>query len=345
MLTVEENIMIKIMYNQGFSMRQIATKLGVSRNTVKRHLACLDSITYANRNIVKSKLKLTSYEKYIKDRIDAAKPNWIPATVIFNEILEQGYQGSLSLLSHYMYNLKPKKPEEKLIRFETEPGEQMQVDWAAFGKKFSAFIAILGYSRLGYVEFVDNEKIESLLHCHENAFDFFEGVPKNILYDNMKTVVIDRNKYGINLHKFNPKLWDFAKRYNFVPTLCKPYRAKTKGKVERFIHYLRYSFYNPLISKFKQNNLQPDLIVLNNEVVRWLKEQANQRVHATTGKIPYEAWQLEKDNLQSMPLKSPIEDLTKNDLINLKVELPASLQTYDCSALQHSLEIYDNLIH
>lgn len=345
MLTVEENIMIKIMYSQGFSMRQIAKKLRVSRNTVRRHLTCLDATTYANRNIVKSKLKLTAYEQYIKARIAAAKPNWIPATVIFNEIVARGYQGSISLLSHYMQNLKPKKPEEKLIRFETEPGEQMQVDWAAFGKKFSAFIAILGYSRLGYVEFVDNEKIESLLNCHENAFDFFAGVPKNILYDNMKTVVIDRNKYGINLHKFNPKLWDFAKRYKFVPNLCKPYRAKTKGKVERFIHYLRYSFYNPLISKFKQNNLQLDLIVLNNEVIRWLKEQANQRVHATTGKIPYEAWQLEKEHLQIMPCRSLREDLPKTDPINLKVELPVNLEKYDCSVLQHSLEIYDNLIH
>lgn len=345
MLTVEENIMIKIMYNQGFSMRQIAKQLSISRNTVKRHLGCLNATTYANRNIVKLNLKLTAYESYIKARIDAAKPNWIPATVIFNEIIERGYQGSISLLSHYMHTLKPKKTEEKLIRFETEPGEQMQVDWAEFGKKFSAFIAILGYSRLGYVEFVDNEKIESLLNCHENAFDFFEGVPKNILYDNMKTVVIARNKYGINLHKFNPRLWDFAKRYKFIPSLCKPYRAKTKGKVERFIHYLRYSFYNPLISKFKQNNLQPDLIVLNNEVIRWLKEQANQRIHATTDKIPYEVWQLEKEHLQIIPSRSLKEDSTKNDSIHLKAELSINLEKYDCSILQHSLKIYDNLIH
>ena len=106
----------------------------------------------------------------------------------------------------------------------------------------SAFVATLGYSRASYVEFVTNEKLVTLIECHKRAFDYFGGVPEEVLYDNMKTVILDRDTYGPGIHRFNKGMLDFAKHYGFCLKVCRPYRAKTKGKVERFNRYLRESF-------------------------------------------------------------------------------------------------------
>jgi len=97
-----------------------------------------------------------------------------------------------------------------------------------------------------------NEQFDTLRDCHEQAFDAFGGVPLEVLYDNMRTVVQQRNFYGRGLHQFHPGLKDLAHHYTFMPRLCRPYRAKTKGKVERSIGYIRRSFYVPLISRYKQ---------------------------------------------------------------------------------------------
>jgi transposase len=107
----------------------------------------------------------------------------------------------------------------------------------------------LGWSRATYVEFVTDERLETQLGCHERAFYFFGGVPREVLYDNMRTVVTDRDRYGPGLHRYNRTFLDFAHHHGFVPRLCRPYRAKTEGKVERFIRYLRASFYVPLASQ------------------------------------------------------------------------------------------------
>ena len=110
----------------------------------------------------------------------------------------------------------------------------------------------MGYSRTSYVEFVSNEKFATLKLWHINAFEYFGGVPKQVLYNNMKTVVLGRDVYGEGLHRFHPGLWDLSKYYLFTPKLCRPFRAQTKGKVERFNRYLRNSFYYPLAGSLKQ---------------------------------------------------------------------------------------------
>ena len=138
------------------------------------------------------------------------------------------------------------------------------------------------------------------------VFDFFEGVVKDVLYDNMKTVVIERDAYGAGRHRFNSGLWDFARHYGFQPKLCKPYRAKTKGKVERFNHYLRYSFFVPLASQLKQAGLVVDVAAANQAVRGWLRMIANPRVHGTTGKVPQACWETERTHLQ--PLPAPLYD-------------------------------------
>ena len=141
--------------------------------------------------------------------------------------------------------LRPKEVIEPTVRFETAPGEQMQVDWAVIRRgenRLSVFVATLGWSRATYVEFVTDERVETLIEAHENAFFAFGGVPREVLYDNMRTVVTDRDRYGPGLHRYNRTFLDLAHHCGFLPRLCRPYRAQTKGKVERFIGYLRKSF-------------------------------------------------------------------------------------------------------
>lgn len=282
MLILEQVMTIEILHQQGYSQRAIARELGLSRNTVKKYLAKQGQAKRVRVKAVKQQ-KLDAHKGYLQSRIQAAKPDWIPATVLWEEIKAQGYHGGISRLRDYLREFKG-LTVEPIHRFETAPGKQMQVDWAVFRRshpRLSALIATLGFSRMAYVEFVDNERLETLLLCLHHAFEALGGVPQDILFDNMKTVVIERHGYGAGVHRFQAGLWDFAKHYGFKPTLCQPYRAQTKGKVERFIRYLRESFYVPLRASLAHVNLQVDKQTANEKVKHWLAHTANCRLHAT----------------------------------------------------------------
>jgi transposase len=235
--------------------------------------------------------------------------------------------------------LKPQAPEDPVVRFETKPGEQMQVDWGEFRQgrdPLAAFVATLGFSRYSYVEFVADKTIETLKRCHANAFDWFEGVPQRVLYDNMKTVILARHTYGPGLHRFQPAFLDFAHHYGYLPQVCQPYRAKTKGKVERFIGFLRYSFYVPLMSKLRSAGLALDVQTANHEVRRWLNDIANARTHGTTQAVPRVRWSAERPYLLPLPPPYPGRSL---------VDEPARLAHWrTVPPLQHPLAVYDALL-
>ena len=343
MIELEESKMIHILYQQGYSKRAIAKKLGMSINTVRKYIKSGKEPEYSSRSPKPHKLE--PYKSYIQNRLKEAAPHWIPATVLFREIKLQGYTGGSSRLRTYMHTLKP-TVNEPIIRFETPPGQQMQVDWAEFrrGKnRLSAFIATLGYSRACYVEFVTDEKLETLIQCHQNAFEYFGGIPYTILYDNMKTVIIQRNAYGAGQHRFQSGFWDYAKHAGFNPKVCKPYRAQTKGKVERFIHYLRYSFYYPLIAQLNGHGILLDKVTANMHVMRWLNEIANQRLHATTQAIPFERLAEEQPLMQSVT-KPYLGFLISSDDA-LSVSSPIShLEQFDNQPVQHELSIYQRLL-
>lgn len=293
---------IHLLNKHGMSLRQIAAEVGCAVNTVRRHLALKEVPKYERK--LKRKTKLADYENYLRERQAAAHPEWIPASVLFTEIVARGYQGGQSQLRALMRRLRPSPAPDPVVRFETAMGEQLQVDWVEFRKganPLHAFCATLGYSRASYVEFVSNMKVETLIACHERAFAAFGGVPRRVLYDNMKTVVLERDVYGEGQHRYHAGFLDFAKHSGFIIKLCRPYRAKTKGKVERFNGYLRRSFYVPLISRLAQSHLQLDVVTANGEVTRWLSEVANQRLHGTTQERPSDRLQAEVSHLQPLP--------------------------------------------
>jgi transposase len=339
MIILEQIMEIKILHKHGKSLRSIAREVGVSVNTVRKYLKYDGRPKYKDRSELVT--KLAPYKAYLGERIKSAHPVSLPGTVLFQEIKELGYTGGITQLRDYLRSIKPVSKQEGIIRFETASGKQMQVDWIEFRKgknPLSAFVATLGFSRASYVEFVTNEKLVTLIECHKRAFDYFGGVPEEVLYDNMKTVILDRDTYGPGIHRFNKGMLDFAKHYSFRLKVCKPYRAQTKGKVERFNRYIRESFYNPLVTKLKTSELVLDVDTANSEVLKWLRDTANLRVHGTTGAIPAERLKLERNHLQPLPLDYSGSHPTALEIMRDKGE------RFSTVSLQHSLCIYQSIL-
>ncbi len=351
----EVYVEIQLLKKHGMSLRQIAVEVGCAVNTVRRHLA-LESLPKYERK-VKRKTKLADYESYLRARQTAAHPEWIPATVLYREIVARGYQGGQSQLRTFMRTLRPAPAADPVVRFETAMGEQLQVDWVEFRKGASplhAFCATLGYSRASYVEFVGDMKVDTLIACHEHAFAAFGGVPRRILYDNMKTVVLERDVYGEGQHRYHAGFLNYARHCGFIIKLCRPYRAKTKGKVERFNGYLRRSFYVPLASRLAQSKQQLDVVTANIEVSRWLREVANQRLHGTTQEQPSARLKEEALHLQKIPAPwranigaarpaapSPAtvtktSDTVRPAIVTARLDEPVPVQ--------HPLTVYDQLL-
>lgn len=332
MLRKETQVEIDVLRRQGKSIRKIAAESGLSRNTIRRVLRGNATERYGPRSSQPS--LLDPYKDALRERIARAAPVKLPATVLHRELVERGFSGGVMVVRRFVRSLQPPVVAEPIVRFETPPGKQLQIDFVDFRRgpnALRAFTAELGYSRFPYVEFVDNERADTLIACLERALQYFGGVPHQVLCDNPKTIVIKRDAYGDGLHRFNPKLLDFAKHYGIEIKLCAPYRSQTKGKVERFHRYLRQSFFNPL------QTLQDDPVdvaTANREVIVWLRNVAVQRVHATLKEKPVDRFAVEKESLRSLPL--PYGGHRR--LSNVGVTVPTPTES-----LQHPLKVYEEL--
>lgn len=289
MITLEDWIMIKHMHEQGVPKARIAKELGLDRKTVSTAIDS-DGCPKHERQSVGS--VLDPYKDYIKQRLGKYD---LTATRIQREITEQGYPGSYTILRQYVQQLKGAKPKPAFVRFETEPGEQAQMDWSDFGwiefdgqkRRLWCFAMVLGYSRTLYIEFSHSQNLVSLGKAHINAFRYFGGVTDTVLYDNMKTVVLSREGNRIN---WNPQFMDFASHYGFMPKLCLPGRKETKGKIERPFSYIRSSFFNG--TEFI------NLTDVNEKGWNWLDNVANTRIHGTTQEVPFHG--LKDENLDHL---------------------------------------------
>jgi len=328
---------IHVLKAQGLSLREIARRLGVSRNTVARYLTSEDVPRYKPRESRPTKLE--PFHDYILERMKAAAPEWIAAPALLRELQALGYRGQLRSLQTFMQLNKPVPAPDPVVRFETAPGQQMQCDFVVFRRgtdPLYAFTATLGYSRWRWARFTTNERADTLVSCHHDLFETLGGVPREILYDNAKTIVDTRDAYAQGEHRWHPGMLDLAKRYGFMPRLCRPYRAQTKGKVERFHRYLRGNFYVPLTSWLKQSDLVLDVDTANAEVGKWLRDVANQRVHPVTGAAPTVLFeQRERAALQALPgFAIPVH--------------PATLAQWAmpdmAASLQHPLSVYQQLL-
>ena len=323
---------IRVMARQGKGIREIAREMGVSRNTVRRYVRETGAPRYKARR--PRPMKLDPYKAYLTERVRRAQPAWLPATVLLREIRAQGYGGGISQLKVFLAPMKPVRNDGgPVVRFETAPGQQMQVNFITFRRKhpLSAFVATLGYSRMSFVRFCVSQDFDAVRDGLIAACAYFGGVPREVLFDNMKAVVLDRDTYGPGRHRFHPGLLQLAEDLGFVPRLCRPYRARTKGKVERFNRYLRESFYNPLASRVRGVLL--DAATANRFVLDWLAEVANVRIHATLRERPKDRWQ--DDLAQLMPLPS----MFRHNWSPLIERFPLPVES-----LQHPLSVYGELL-
>ncbi len=273
MITGEVFMDIKAMNRNGLSIRRIAKITGLHRKTVKRHLESASLPEYRRTKRRGSILDpfRPMIDAYLEE--DDYQGSWI-----FDKLVRMGYKGGYTVVKDAVRAIKGEKTRIAYIRFETEPAFQAQVDWGDFQIEepdgtihtVYAFVMVLGYSRAMYVEFVERRTLEAFMDCHIRAFDYLGGVPKEILYDNMKHVVIKRLS---GRPVFNIEFSRFANHYEFHPRLCPPYAPWVKGKVERPIHYVR--------ERFWRGYSCVSLEKTNQDVRAWLSETANRRLHGT----------------------------------------------------------------
>jgi transposase len=276
-----EYFVIKEMHAKGMYVSHIAKELGRDPKTIRKWLEQDEPSRYHRTS---NRIgKLDAHKDYVRQRMEDGCLN---AVVIYDEIKAQGYTGSVTTLRYFMRPLKPIIASRATERFETEPGEQAQVDWGHFRvdwnqsqKRLYAFVMVLGYSRMLYVEYTEDEKVETLIGCHERAMTYFGGITRTCLYDNMKTVVIGQDEQGEVI--WNERFAKFAIHHGFILRRCKPYRPRTKGKVENGVGYVRKNFW-PRVQSFT------GLHDLNQQVRLWLDTVANCRVHGTTHELPRE---------------------------------------------------------
>ena len=279
--------------NTGQSIKAITRLTGHTRNTVRR---VLRQPTKQPFNKPARHSLLDEFKPYVTKRYQQCA---LSSVRLLAELKPMGYRGSLATLRRFTHTLQAQQRTQRKItvRYETPPGEQGQADWTyggrfldQLGKLVSvyAFVMVLSFSRLLYVEFTRSMKLPVLLQCHKNAFAFFGGWPRAILYDNMKQVRLSQQQ----LH---PQFLDFANHYGFGIKTHQPYRPRTKGKVERVVDYVKDNFLN--------GRCFADFADLNAQALHWLNSTANVRLHATTKQRPIDL--LVKEELTSVSSIAP----------------------------------------
>jgi transposase len=296
---LENVVMILDLHRQGLSVSEIARQCSLDRKTVRRYIERgLEPPTYGPRK--PRPALLDPFTSYLRERVKAY-PGLTGARLL-RELRDRGYKGGYTGVTDFLRDVRPVPDPHFEVRFETAPGEQAQVDFAQFNVVFTdeperprvvwLFSMVLGFSRLIWARFVVHQDLPTVLRCHVSAFEALGGVPREILYDRMKTAVLgERNHEGI---VYNRALIDLARHYGFYPKACRPYRAKTKGKVERPFRYIREDFF--LARSFR------NLADLNEQLRHWLDRAANSRLHATTRRIVSEAFAEERPFLKPLPL-------------------------------------------
>jgi transposase len=289
------------MHNEGCSIRELRRQFHLGRNTIRRILRKHAHQRDEGHDILKKNLKRAS-------KLDAFEPEMenilvkypeITGIRLYEKLKESGYAGGITILRERLVKLRsPQK--EPVIRFETDPGRQGQMDWSPYTLPFirtgktqvQCFSYILGFSRRQYIDFTMRHDFYSLIRRHQDAFQYYGGVPRECLYDNEKTIVL---RWECGRPVFNPAFTNFITHYNCKPIACRPASPKTKGKIEAPFNYVEN---NLLCGRDFQ-----DLDDLRATARWWLKEKSDLHIHDTTKHAPIELFiEQEQGALQPLPL-------------------------------------------
>ena len=296
----EKHVLLRHYLEQGMSKAAIARELGVDRRTIYRWVGDVDRgpgeelIRYGPR--VPKPTKLDPYKGIIQARLEAYTE--LSAIRLLDEIRAAGYRGGYTQLKEYVRQIRPRSPADPVVRFETPPGHQGQVDFADFrlpwGKRY-AFLVVLGFSRVLWLQFFSRQTMQEVFEGLEGAFEFFSGVPRELLFDQMKAVIIrDERDEGGRVTE-NAEFVRFANHHDFRIRACRPYRARTKGKVERPVRYVRSIF-------FYGRTFTSDSD-LNHQARHWLDHVANVRIHGTLKERLVDRLERERGELKPLALR------------------------------------------
>ncbi len=289
-----EALILRLHHAERWPPTTIARQVGVHYTTVRRVLA--QAGQPEPRKVRKPSIA-DPYLPFIRETL--AKYPELPASRLHQMVVERGYPGGPDHFRSIVSRLRPRKPAEAFLKLRTLPGEQAQVDWGHFGRlevgrssrPLMAFVMVLSWSRWLFVQFSLDARMGSFLRGHEAAFRFFGGVPRVLLYDNLKSVVLERRA---DATRFNPTLVASAGHHRFEPRPVAPYRGNEKARVERAIRYLRTSFFTA--REFD------DVEDLNRQARQWCQLVAGRRRCPEDRTLTVEEAGLqEKDKLLALP--------------------------------------------
>lgn len=284
-------------WGEGASQRVIARTLGVSRGTVKRVLSGREQARRGQKSApVRRPSLLDPYETVIQELI-GRYPD-LTVTRLLEELRKRGFTGGYTIVRERLWELRPRRAREPVVRFETAPGAQAQMDYSPYDIEFSeegrrrvyAFSYVLGYSRRQYLSFVESQDLATTIQQHVRAFQHLGGVAATCLYDNMKVVVTGRQD---DVPIYNVRFLAFATHYGFRPVACRPRRPQTKGKVERPFYYVEINLLNGRTFR--------SLAHLNEVAQTWLTEVADVRMHGETRQSPQSRHAVELPHLIPLP--------------------------------------------
>jgi transposase len=272
MITPEQHAEIRrLYYGEHWKVGTIAAALGVHHDTIR---AAIAHDTQGVRRGTCRATRLDPYLPFVRDTL-AQFPR-LRATRLFEMVKGRGYTGSVVQLRRAVRLIRPAATATVYRRLTTLAAEEAQVDWGSFGsirigrgvRPLSGFVMVLSYSRAIFALFTVDQTLESFLRGHVEAFQTWSGVPRTLVYDNLRSAVLERAGTAI---RFHPRLLELAGHYHFAPRPCTPYRAHEKGKVERQIQYLRHAFFAA--------RTFVDVDDLNAQFHRWRDAIAHQRPH------------------------------------------------------------------
>ncbi len=285
---------LRLFHAEGWRPNTIARQLGLHHSAVARVLARNGVLTPNNHQ---RKRKVDEFVPFIVGTLE--KYPKLNATRLYQMVKERGYGGGVDHFRDIVASLRPTPKGEAFLKLATLPGEQAQCDWANFGKlkvgsaerRLLAFVMVLSWSRRIFLRFYFADGTANFLRGHVEAFEQFQSVPREILYDNLKSAVLERVGSAI---RFNPDLLALAAHYRFAPKPVPVARANEKGRVERAINYVRSSFFSA--RQFS------DIDDLNAQALTWCEKEALQRQQPQgKGLTVAEAFEAERNSLLSLP--------------------------------------------
>ena len=303
--TLKTMIQVQTLKDEGLTNVAIGQKLGIHRETVAAYLTKMQQARDEGRPLEdvairrSRKSMIEPFLNHIRERLHDYPQ--LTAKRLFREIRNQGYPGSYRTVRRYVGQLRRQLPARVYMPYETEAGEQAQVDWGheewihnGVKQKVYSFVYVLSHSRMRYVEYVTSLDSVVFLNCLYRAFEYMGGVPKKILFDNAKVVVSERVGSVV---RFQADLLQFAALLRFRPDACWVEDPETKGKVESTVGYVHRDFF--------YGRDFPDFEAMNRQAREWCDE-VNREVHATTQEVPVERWAAERARLTPVPQKKPV---------------------------------------